>query len=103
MRRVLCSHDVLVMSITCIMFCVTRLDDGSQDFGLFKAKQRENPKRDVFLIQGFCLEKPNSSEGFEVPTESLGFSDSSQERGKKTACLLIKTDYCWKLLIVSFY
>jgi len=45
------------------MFCVTRVDDNPQDFGLFKAKQRENPKKDVFLIQGFCLEKLNSSRG----------------------------------------
>lgn len=79
LRPDLCSHDVLVM-ITCVVFCVTRVDDSSQDFSLFKAKQRENPEKDVFLIQGFCLEKPNSSRGLWG-----SFSHVSWGR-KETAC-----------------
>lgn len=80
LRPDLSSHDVLVMIITCIVLCVTRVDDNSKDFSLFKAKQRESPKKDVFLIQGFCLEKPNS---FEVPSEFLVSSAMSHGGGKK--------------------
>jgi len=82
------------------MFCVTRVDDNPQNFGLFKAKQRENPKKDIFnprilsrkakLLQRALRFLQNSTAPQPHLMEERNFMYTDKER------LVLEINYCEK-------